>query len=447
MAYLRLKKGHDIGIAGVPQQAYLDTESPKTVALLPEEFLYVKPKLLVKKGDTVSCGDPVFFDKQNPQVKWASPGGGTVSNIQYGPRRVIQELEITLSEDEAFASVEPIKVESADRDVIHAKILEMNLWPMIRQRPFNSVADPANVPKSIFISASSTAPLSVNHAFVLEGQDSPFQTGISALAKLTDGDVHVAIHENADCSAFKDLQDCRTHRINGPHPVGNAGVLIHHLDPVNPGDTVWVLDPQHVVILGKALTSGSYDPTIIMSVGGPSMKETGYIKTRMGVNGEDLILDRLMEGNHRIIRGDVLTGKAITYSSHMGYYHSSVSCIDESHDRPFLGWMGTGSAKRTYSLMRSYLGGNSRTFNFTTLRHGGHRAMVPVNAWEDVLPMDILPNPLYRAILAQDIDEMEKLGIMEVVEEDVALCSFACPSKIDLGGAIRQGQNFFVKEK
>ena len=446
MAYLRLKKGHDIGIAGVPKKTYLEAGTVKSVALLPDEFLYVKPKLLVKEGDSVKCGDPLFFDKINPDIKWASPGGGIVSKIQFGPRRLVQGIEITLEQDEAFKQVETIPVETSDRQTIIDKILEMNLWPFIRQRPFNKVADPKDSPKSIFVSACNTAPLAVDNNFVLNGQDEAFHVGMSVLTKLTEGDVHLAIHEDANSTSLTDVNNIRIHRINGPHPVGNVGVLIHHMDALNSGEVIWTCEPQQVLALGRAFLTGKYDPSVTVTIGGPSVKQPGYIKTRAGAPVVFLSDGRLNDGDHRLIRGDVLTGKAITNVPYLGWYDTSLSCIPVSHERTFLGWLKPGSSKRNYSLMRLYFGRNDAKFKFSTLQQGARRALVPVNAWEDVLPMDILPNPLYRAVLAQDIDEMEKLGILEVVEEDVALCSFACPSKIDLGGAIRQGLDLMVKE-
>ncbi len=446
MTYLRLKKGHDIGIAGVPQKTYIEAGSVKSVALLPNEFLYVKPKLLVKEGDMVKCGDPLFIDKQNPNIKWASPGGGIVSKIQFGPRRVVQSIEITLDEDESYAQYETISIADSDRQKLIDKILEMNLWPLIRQRPFNKIADPKDTPKSIFVSACNTAPLAVDNNFILDGSDEAFNAGLALLEKLTEGDVHLAIHEDANSTSLTSNDNVRIHRINGPHPVGNVGVLIHHMDPLNPHEVVWTCEPQHVLTLGRAILTGKYDPAMTITIAGPSTENPGYIKTRTGAPVETLSQGNIKEGNHRLIRGDVLTGKAITNVPYLGLYDTSLSCIPESHERTFIGWLKPGSSKRIYSLMQTYFGSNSSQFSFSTLLQGGKRALIPFNAWEDVLPMDILPNPLYRAILAQDIDEMEKLGILEVVEEDVALCSFACPSKIDLGGAIRQGLDQIVKE-
>ncbi len=446
MAYLKLKKGHDIGIAGVPTKTYLESDPCKTVALLPSEFLYVKPKLMVKEGEKVKGGQALFFDKKSPGIKWAAPGAGTVSKIQFGPRRIVQGIEITLDKDEEFVRVEIPSLEKSGRQEIIDTILELNLWPCIRQRPYNKIADPEGNPKSLFISACNTAPLSVDNTFILEGQEEAFKTGLSILGKLTEGDVQLAIHENATLPLFTQLDNVKLHRINGPHPAGNVGVLVHHLDPLKPGEIIWSCEPQHVVLLGRAFMTGQLDPSIAVTVGGPSVTTAGYVKTRIGAPASVLTKDRLASGNHRLIRGDVLTGKTLTTVPYLGFYDSSLSCIPVNQDRPFLGWLKLGSSKTIYSLMRTYMGKNSNQFQFTTLQQGGERAMVPVNAWEDVLPMDILPNPLYRAILAQDIVEMEKLGILEVVEEDVALCSFACPSKIDLGGAIRQGLDLMVKE-
>lgn len=449
MSDLKLKKGHNIGIAGQPSRRISPSGPIRSVALIPSEFLYIKPRLLVKEGDRVKIGDPLFCDKNQPNIHWAAPGAGTVASILFGPRRVIDRITIDLDEEEQPLEFTPLTDEAIAKlqrsDVIN-RILDLNLWPMIRQRPFNRVANPAIVPKSIFISALSTAPLAGDPDFILDGQDTAFQAGLDILAKLTDGPVHLSIAKSAKCTALTKARGVQIHRISGPHPAGNVGVQIHHLDPLNLGQVIWTVNPQHVLMLGKAFLSGRFDPALVVTVGGPSITDPAYVQTRLGAAVDSLLDTRLKPGPQRLISGDVLTGNMVMKTGYLRFYHTSLSCIPVSKERPFLSWLRPGNSRKTYTLTGTYLGRRNEAFNFTTLNNGGQRPMVPVNAWENLLPMDILPNPLYRAILANDLEEMEKLGLLELVEEDVALCSFACPSKIDLGAAVRQGLNLMVKE-
>lgn len=449
MTHIQIKKGHDINIAGKPRDEVIDLDPPQTVALIPIENRYCKPKLLVKDGDTVRRGDPLFLDKNMPDVKWASPGGGTIKKIQFGERRRIEQVIIDLDKDEdvmeldAFADTE---LSNLGREKVINHLLKANLWPLIRQRPFNKVAHTQDKPKAVFISGVNSAPMSPNLDLVLQGQESAFQAGLDVLGNLTEGKVHLTFSQGSKCAALSPAQNVELHTISGPHPAGNVGIQIHHIDPINPGDIIWTIDAQYVITLGKLFLTGKFDPTVVMTTGGPSVTNPVHLRTRIGVPVADLIEGRLDEGNHRIISGDVLTGKAVDMDEHVRWNHTTVSVIPVSHARPFLGWLRPGSSRSYYTVSGTYFGSTQNSFSFTTLRNGSERAMVPIGAWENVLPMDILPNPLYRSILADDIDEMEKLGILELDEEDVALCSFVCPSKIDLGAAIRRGLDIMREE-
>ncbi len=449
MTDIRIRKGHNIKISGAPKPEIITGERPAKVALVPVEFRYVKPKLLVKEGDVVQLGAPLFFDKRNPQVRWASPGGGTVSKIQFGPRRVIEKVVVALDREEETFTV-PVydqdSLSSLDRGRIIETLLKASLWPLIRQRPFNKIANPDDKPKAIFVSGLNTAPLTVDLDLALEGQERSFQAGLTVLNQLTDGAVHLTIPSKSRQPALTGAENVVLHRISGPHPAGNVGIQIHHIDPINPGDVVWTVTAQQVVILGKLFLTGRFDPTIIVSVGGPSVKNPIHVRTRMGVALETLLSDQLKEGDHRILSGDVLTGRKAGIDGYLGFYDTTVSAIPVNKQRPFLGWLRLGSKKTIYTLTRAYAAFGHERFDFTTKKNGSARALVPINAWEEVLPMDILPNPLYRSILARDVEEMEKLGILECDEEDFALCTFACPSKINLGRAIRQGLDLMEKE-
>ena len=450
MNTIKIKKGHNIRIAGLPVAKIEVAPAPPTVGVRPIEFKYLKPKLVVKEGDTVQIGSPLFFDKKNPDVKCASPAAGEIKSIIYGERRSVLQVVITRSNDETAIENEAFKFDELaglGREKVINQILKANLWPLIRQRPFNKIANQNDIPKSIFVSGFNTGPLNVDLDLALEGKETEFQAGLNILRQLTDGKVYLNISNTSSAKALTEAKGVEITRFSGPHPAGNVGIQIHHLDPINPGEKVWTVNAQHVVTLGKLFLTGKFDPEIVVSVGGPSVKNPVHYKARIGNSIDSLLIDNIDGDSNRVIGGDALSGRAAGHQDHIGYYTTTVTVLPVSKDRPFLGWLSIGSKKRIYSLMRGYnLQSSSGLFAFNTNQNGSKRHMVPVNAWESVLPMDILPNPLYRAILAEDIEEMEKLGILECDEEDFALCTFACPSKIDLGAAVRKGIDLVEKE-
>jgi Na+-transporting NADH:ubiquinone oxidoreductase subunit A len=449
MTKIKIRKGHSIRIAGIPKNELLTNLSTAEVGLSPIEYQYVKPKLLVKEGDHVDIGTPLFFNKENPDQKWGAPGTGTICKIQYGPRRVIEKIVIKLDKDGKGFSQKAIDLNATTnlkREEIKSILSESNLWHLIRQRPFNQGANPADEPRDIFISALNTAPLAPNLDLVLNGQKDALQAGINVLKGLTDGNVNIGISSNNQINELTGLDNCSLHQISGPHPAGNVGIQIHHISPLKPDDIVWTVNIQHVIILGKLFLSGEINLSIIVSVGGPGAKDPIHVKTRIGTKIETLIKDQLDGGEYRIISGDVLTGRKVEKNDYLGFYDTIISILPVDFSRPFLGWIQPGSSNKTYSLSNSFLSFGRKLFNFTTKQNGSKRALVPIDAWEDVLPMDIMPNPLYRSILACDIEEMTQLGILECDEEDFALCSFACPSKIDVGAAIRKGLDIMRTE-
>ena len=442
MNHIFIKKGHDIRIAGIPSKDVLSIPGSDTVAISPKTFRGVKPKRMVSEGDRVQIGSPLFFDKTKPEVKWASPANGTVQTIQFGARHVIEKIEIKIEGTDSISgqSFSSDQLASSDRPTILNRILEANLFPLIRQRPFNKVANPKDSPRDIFISAVNTAPLSVDLRTVIESEKEAFQAGIIALSKLTDGRVFVTSRNVIE------LQNAEVQTISGPHPAGNVGIQIHHSKPIKPHDIIWTVDAQHVITLGKLFLTGSYQPNVVVSVGGSGATNPQTVFAKVGANIGSLITNQDMDEPARLVSGDILTGHTVEKDNFLGFYDSSVSIILDSVDRPFMGMLALGSNESKYSLTNSFLTFGEKLFNFNTAQNGELRAMVPINAWEKVLPMDVYPNALYRAILAQDIEEMEQLGMWECDDEDFALCTFACPSKIDVGAVIRQGLNLLEVE-
>jgi len=450
MNTIKIKKGHNIRISGVPAKTVLETENPSTIGVRPNEFKYLKPKLVVREGDKVSIGSPLFFDKKNPDIKWASPAAGVIKSIIYGERRSILHVVIARDNNEETIqneSFEYAALGTLGRDKIIETLLKANLWPLLKQRPFNRVANQNDLPKSIFVSGFNSGPLSVDMDLALEENGQEFQAGLTLLKQLTEGKLFLNISSDSKSKALLTAENVELNKFSGPHPAGNVGIQIHHLDPLNPGEIIWTVTAQHVITIGNLFLTGKFDPKIIVSIGGPSVKNPTHVRARIGH-----CIDELLDGNvdnnpKRIIGGDALSGRTTGHEDHLGYYTTTITVLPISAERPFLGWLRLGSSSKIYSLLKTYLFQNSKKlFEFSTQRKGSTRRMVPVNAWEQMLPMEILPNPLYRSILAEDIDEMEKLGILECDEEDFALCSFACPSKINLGRVIRHGLDLMEKE-
>ncbi len=442
MNHIIIRKGHDIRIAGIPSKDVVSIPGSDTVAISPKTFRGVKSKRMVSEGDRVQIGSPLFFDKTKPEVKWASPANGTVQTIQFGARHVIEKIEIKVEGSDSISGQTFLmeQLESADRPTILNRILEANLFPLIRQRPFNKVANPKDLPRDIFISAVNTAPLSVDLRTVIESEKEAFQAGITALSKLTDGRVFVTSRNVIE------LQNAEVQTISGPHPAGNVGIQIHYTKPIKPHDFIWTVDAQHVITLGKLFLTGSYQPNVIVSVGGSGVNNPQTVSAKVGASIGSLIAKLDISEPSRLISGNVLTGQTVEVDNFLGFYDSSVSIILDTVHRPFMGMLALGNNKSKYSLTHTFLTFGEKLFNFNTAQNGELRAMVPINAWENVLPMDVYPNALYRAILAQDIEEMEQLGMWECDDEDFALCSFVCPSKIDVGEVIRQGLNLLEEE-
>ena len=444
MAHINIRKGHNIRISGSPENEYFSRPKSKTVSIQPNNFRYVKPKLLVKVGDKVDIGSPIFFDKVQPDIKWASPGGGEIKEIILGDRRSVENIIIELHEEEKSVLHTPVKyqeISSLGKAKVTDQIMEANLWPMIRQRPFNKIADPNDTPMAIFVSGFNSAPLTVNLDFALRYKQSVFQAGLNVLNQLSNGNVHLTFEVDTNCETLTAARNVNLHTVNGPHPSGNVGIQIHHINPWKPNEVIWVINAQHVLTIGDLFLKGIYDPSIVATVAGPGVKNPAHIQTRTGASIEAFLLDNLNSDDNRIISGDVLTGQETNLNGFLGYYDTTISVVPNSNEREFLGLLKPGNEQSRYSVTNAFISQNKSNFNFTTQQSGSLRPMVPINAWENMLPMDIYPNALYRSILAEDFEEMEGLGLLECDEEDFALCSFVCPSKIDVGSVIRHGLN------
>jgi Na+-transporting NADH:ubiquinone oxidoreductase subunit A len=443
MQKITIKKGHNINISGLASREFSNAPTQKFVSVSPQDFNYIKPKLLVKEGDQVSLGDALFFDKMNPEVKWPSIASGTIFKIVYGERRAVLDIIIEVDAEKEKNIESDKQINLSSKDNVKEFIQKHNFWPFFTQRPFNKVVNPSDSPKCIVVSLADSSPLANDLSFSLAENKEYIISALSNLKKLTDGQLYVAVRVD-NFSFLSDYDFINLIQVEGPHPSGNVGVILNRVNPLNQNEVVWTVQGSHLPVLGKLFSKGIIDFSLNICVGGPAVKPS-YIKSRIGARF-DLYKDSLLMENVRIISGNVLTGKQVDFEGFLGFYHSSFSVIEESFERPFIGWLHPGG-KSKYSVFNAYLGSNKKSFDFTTLQNGSNRAFVPVDAWEKVFPMDIFINALARSIEANDIDEMEQLGIYECDEEDVALCSFVCPSKSDVGAIIRKGLDTIYFDK
>lgn len=446
--YIKIKRGLNIKLVGEANKIFSDLPLPETFAIKPPNFIGVTPKLLVKQGDEVQAGSPLFSDKNNEAVLFCSPVSGEVIEIIRGEKRKLLEVRILADKEIRYVDFKKTNPGDFSREDIIQLLLNSGVWPFIRQRPFGIIANPAVTPKSIFISTFDSNPLAPDNNFILGGNEEDFQTGLDALQKLTDGKVHLNINAGtAAPEVFTNAKGVEINKISGPHPAGNVGVQIHHIDPVNKGEVVWCLNPQDVLILGRLFNQGKFDAGRVVALTGSQIENPKYYKTIVGSAIKNIISDGgLKAGENRIISGNVLTGKQIPSDGYLDFYDSQITVIPEGHEHEFMGWLAPGFSK--FSLSRTFFSWltPNKKHDLNTNLHGEERPFVVTGEYEKVFPMDIFPVLLLKSILIEDIEMMEKLGIYEVVEEDFALCEFVCTSKIESQDIIRRGLDIIRKE-
>lgn len=448
MALIKIKKGLDLPINGKPKQEIHEANSVKRAALLGEDYVGMKPTMEVQVGDPVKLGQVLFTDKKLPSVKFTSPGAGKVAAINRGEKRVFRSIviELTAHDEITFHSFSENELPRLNRDQIVSLLLDSGLWTSIRVRPFSIIANPNTTPHSIFITAMDTNPLAPSIEKILEGKEANFKNGLTVISKLTDGKVFVCKSPGTNIPTISDAK-ISVEEFDGPHPAGNVGTHIHFLDPVHRKKVVWHLNAQDVAAIGYLFTTGRILIEKIISLAGPSVKNPRLIKTTIGADINDLVQNELMEGENRVISGSVLTGRhAAGDVAYLGKFHQQISVIQENRERKFFGWLSPGT--NLFSIKNIVLSKlwPKKTFNFSTALHGGKRAIVPIGSYEAVMPLDILPTYLLRALAVDDIEEAEKLGVLELDEEDLALCTFVCPSKLEFGPMLRENLTIIEKE-
>ncbi|MDD9870873.1 MAG: Na(+)-translocating NADH-quinone reductase subunit A [Gammaproteobacteria bacterium] len=439
----RIVRGLDLPISGAPEQAVFDGPAVSRVAVVGLDYVNLRPTMLVREGDRVRLGQALFEDKKNPGVTFTAPAAGTVAAINRGAKRVL--LSVVINVDQSGGGAEDaVDFDAFNRDGLDAledsqvrgNLIQSGLWSAFRTRPYDKVPKADARPHSIFVNAMDTNPLAADPVTVISTDADAFSDGLRVLSRLS-GRVFVCMAEEAGLPV-PDNGCCITARFSGPHPAGLPGTHIHFLDPVHAGKTVWRMDYQDVMAVGRLFVDGTLPVARIIALGGPLVKKPRLIKTRLGVYTEDLVDGELHDGKCRVISGSVLSGRrAADALSYLGRYDTQVSVLAESDHRELLGWLSPGRDK--YSAINVFVSSvnRKRKFAMTTSQNGSPRAMIPLGHYEEVMPLDILPTQLLRALVVGDTDTAQSLGCLELGEEDLALCSFVCPGKYDYGPALR----------
>lgn len=444
---IKLKKGLDIKLKGKPAEVLLTGERSESFAILPPNFNGITPKIIAKEGSKVKAGSVLFIDKYHPEIKFVSPVSGEVTAVNRGERRRMLSVVIKPDAENQYEDFGKKSISTLKEEEIKETLLAAGLWPCIKQRPYDIVARPNSEPRDIFVSAFYSAPLAPDFDYIIKGQESDFQTGIDALAKLTKGKLYIGLRKD---STIK-VNNAEIVEVHGPHPAANVGVQINHIKPINKGEVVWTIRPDDVILIGRLFNKGVVDFTRLVALTGSEFAETGYIKATIGCTISSIVAGKIQptKGNVRIISGDVLTGTKVSREDYLGFYDNQITTIPEGDDtHEFFGWATLGANKFSAgnTFLSSLLGGVKREYLLDARIKGGKRAMIMSNEYDRVFPMDIFPEYLLKAIITFDVDKMESLGIYEVAPEDFALCEVVDTSKIEIQKIVRNGLDLLYKE-
>lgn len=458
MALHKVRKGLDVPLLGEPEQAIDDAPSVSRVAVVARDYVGMKPRILVKAGDAVRVGQPLFESREQPRVRVVAPAAGTIEDVYRGERRALTSIVVNLSpEPDASVSFESYRPGAeASRESVQALLLESGLWSALRVRPYGGVANPEVNPHSIFVTAVDTHPLAARPEVVLRGREQAFQRGLAVLTRLTDGPVYLCRAPGS--SIEPGTSGVRVEEFGGKHPAGTVGYHIHVLDPVHREKQVFHIGYQDVARIGSLFASGKLDLSTVVSLGGPLVARPRLLRTRIGAALDELVAGQLRsdsgpgsEAESRDVRvisgsvlhGDIARGKELGF---LGRYHTQVTVLREGREREFLGWLAPGTDK--FSVIPTFLSSlrPHKRFELDTNTHGSRRAMVPIGLYERVMPMDLMITHLLRALTVGDVEWAEELGVLELDEEDVGLCTFVCPGKYEYGPALRRALATLEKE-
>lgn len=438
-----LKKGFDINLAGAAKEE-LQAATVKTFALQPPNFRGIKPipKMVVEIGASVKAGDPLFYDKEHPDILFVAPVSGEVIAVNRGDKRAISEVVILADKEQQYRKFAVPSLSGTSQQDLHKFLQQSGAWVLFRQRPYDIIPEVGVMPRDIFVSTFDTAPLAPNLDFVVRGRESAFERGIEVLSKLTTGKVYLGLdarQKEQPPAAFTKAKGSEARWFHGKHPAGNVGVQIHHIKPIGAKDKVWTIGVQEVITLGTLFGEGRWDTTRVVALGGSELSAPHYAKTNTGANIGDLLGADASKEGVRFISGDVLTGQQKSPGNYLNFHDDQITAIKEGDYYEMFGWLIPG--KRRASLSKTYSNYlfPARQYVADTNTHGEPRAFVVTGQYEDVLPMRIYPQHLLKAILAKDLELMEGLGIYEVIEEDLALCEFVCTSKQQVQKILRGG--------
>ncbi|MEG0162578.1 MAG: Na(+)-translocating NADH-quinone reductase subunit A [Mucinivorans sp.] len=442
---IKIKKGVNISLVGQAEKMITKSATANLYALVPSQFMGVTPKMLVQQGDRVKIGQPIFFDKEHTSVLFTSPVAGTIQEIVRGDKRKI--MAITIAPDGTKDSVEFAKLDSnSPIELIRQTLLDSGLWPSLIQRPFGFIAATDVTPRDIFITGIDTAPLAADLNFLVQDESANVSRGVEILSRLTSGKVHLTVGFETTAGTLANVKSAEIHHIQGPHPAGNVGTQIAAIAPISKGDIVWTIGIQHVAMIGRLAATGHVDFSKLIALSGSMVKKPHYYRTICGAPIASIVEGNLKDGTIRLINGNPLSGTKVDPACYVSYYANEVVALPEGDNYEFLGWAMPRCHK--LSLSKSYFSWLTphKNFDLDTNLNGGVRALVVNDIYNRVMPLDIYPVYLLKAIMADDIDKMENLGIYEVLEEDFALCEFVCPSKIEWQYTLRQGINKMIKE-
>ena len=443
---IRIKKGLDIPIYGTPAEDIVDSKKSRSVAVLGNDYVGMKPTMLVEEGDSVSLGQPLFEDKKNPGVLITSPAGGKIEAINRGDRRALQSIVIEVEAEEKveeFKSFTAEELLSATSESVRQQLITSGMWAAFRTRPYSKIPSVDSSPSNVFISVLDTEPLSPDPEKIVNFRLEDFNFGISVLKRLIDCPIHISVSENSSLEIIEDEQ-VKKHRFSGPHPAGLVGTHMHYISPASLTNVNWTIGYQDLMAIGSLFKTGYVSTERVIALSGPQVNEPRYIKTRLGACTDELTAGELTQRENRIISGSVISGReAIGSYAYLGRYHNQISVIAEpsSKDREFMNWLTPGPRK--FSKIPLFLSSlfPKKIFKFKALMNGSDRPIVPIGVYEEVLPLNMLPAMLLRNVVLMDTEKIQDLGGLELDEEDLSLCSYVCPGKYDFGSLLRAGLN------
>ena len=439
---IKLRKGLDIKLAGKAEMRVEETPMAKSYAVSPLDYENVTPKLLVKVGDKVEAGSALFFDKNNPRILFTSPVSGTVLAINRGEKRKLLNVAVEPDQTQVYKELKVVDAKASRSEIVEM-LLESGLWTRIVERPFGVIANPDATPKAIFVSAFDSAPLAPDYNFVLKSEKAALEAGLAVLARLTDGKVHLSARQG-DEGYMAEVKGVEYHTFSGKHPVGNVGVQIHHIDRIAKGDIVWTVNVQDVALIGRLVMGGKLNMTKVIAVAGSEAQKPCYKRIIAGAAVESIV--GKVAQNVRVISGDVLTGVTTAADGYISANANMLSLIPEGNVYELLGWAMPRFHR--FSVSRAYFSWlcPKKEYKLDTNLNGGERPFVVTGLYENYLPMDVYVSYLLKACLVKDLDKMENLGLYEVLPEDLALCEFVDPSKIEMQQILRDGINLMIKE-